>query len=448
QTPLVTPCYSWRPRLAAHRRRLPVEVTASRISLLLRPPNSRSSSLSLVAPPRRGFFSRGFGLGAGSRLRLRPNKATSSSASASSSSRVSPWRRRAWSSVSPLAAATSAMSCWRLALAVSSASRLLVSRTSASSADSCLICATIGSSPSVVGSPLVFALLPLVALASRAWWASTSLSSRWVSAYLALARCSSLRICALYSSALARQSTSSPSPLVGVLLSAVSAASSLLSSACSVSVPVSGSSVGSTSSRSGSVSFVSVVLSVMCSHSGMPCAFAAQKSPVNSVTTIPAVSLSIRDDSSKSIVSSLTIASENQQGCGRTTMLNPTEAAEKASELYEIRSRERKRLDTIRLYLQGRPELTYLPPDTPRELQALAKMARVPLMKLIVNATTQQMFVDGYQSADTEAADTIWREIWQSNRWDKKQIPLHKSTAAYGVAYGAILPAADDDAPP
>src|SRR5690606_33294732 len=67
--------------------------------------------------------------------------------------------------------------------------------------------------------------------------------------------------------------------------------------------------------------------------------------------------------------------------------------------------------------------------------------------KLIVNATTQQTFVGGYQSADTEAADTIWREIWQSNRWDKRQIPLHKSTAAYGLAYAAILPAADDDAP-
>src|SRR5690606_8924380 len=147
-----------------------------------------------------------------------------------------------------------------------------------------------------------------------------------------------------------------------------------------------GSSVGSTSSRSGSVSLVSVVLSVMCSHSGMLCAFAAQKSPVNSVTTIPAVSLSIRDDSSKSIVSSLTIASENQQGCGRTTMLNPTEAADKASERYDIRSREPNRLDTTRLYLQGRPALTSLPPHTPPELQALAKMARVPLMKLIVNA--------------------------------------------------------------
>lgn len=129
-------------------------------------------------------------------------------------------------------------------------------------------------------------------------------------------------------------------------------------------------------------------------------------------------------------------------------MLTPEEAAEKASELYEIRNQERRRLDRIRLYLQGRPELTFLPPDTPRELQALALMARVPLMGLIVKATTQQMFVDGYQTLDQDTADIIWRDVWQTNRWDKKQIPLHKSTAAYGVAYGVILPAADNGAPP
>jgi len=46
-------------------------------------------------------------------------------------------------------------------------------------------------------------------------------------------------------------------------------------------------------------------------------------------------------------------------------MLNPTEAAEKASELYEIRNRERKRLDTIRLYLQGRPSSPICPPTPP-----------------------------------------------------------------------------------
>src|SRR5690606_16330170 len=77
-----------------------------------------------------------------------------------------------------------------------------------------------------------------------------------------------------------------------------------------------------------------------------------------------------------------------------------------------------------------------------------AKMARVPLMKLIVNATTQQMFVAGYHSGDNEAADTIAREIWQSNRWAKRQIPPHNSTAVCGTSSGAILAAGDEDAPP
>ena len=127
-------------------------------------------------------------------------------------------------------------------------------------------------------------------------------------------------------------------------------------------------------------------------------------------------------------------------------MLNPTEAAEKASELYEIRNRERKRLDTIRLYLQGRPELTYLPPDTPRELQALAKWRVSP------HETDRQR----HHPANVRGRLPIRRHRSRRyhlaksavNRWDKKQIPLHKSTAAYGVAYGVILPAADDDAPP
>ncbi|WP_017602201.1 phage portal protein [Nocardiopsis lucentensis] len=128
--------------------------------------------------------------------------------------------------------------------------------------------------------------------------------------------------------------------------------------------------------------------------------------------------------------------------------LNPAEAAEKASELFELRNQERKRLDRIRLYLRGKPELTYLPTSAPRELQALAIMSRINLMGLIVKATTQQMFVDGYTATDQDAADTIWTQVWQSNRWDRRQIALHKSAAAYGVSYGTILPADGDGAPP
>ncbi len=128
--------------------------------------------------------------------------------------------------------------------------------------------------------------------------------------------------------------------------------------------------------------------------------------------------------------------------------LTPTEVAYRASELYELRMQERKRLDRIRMYLRGKPELTFLPPDVPRELQAIAMLSRVPLMGLIIKATVQQMFVDGYDATDKDAATRVWTQVWQTNRWDKRQIPLHKSTAAYGAAYGVILPSEGEAAPP
>lgn len=127
--------------------------------------------------------------------------------------------------------------------------------------------------------------------------------------------------------------------------------------------------------------------------------------------------------------------------------LSPRDAEEVASELFELRGQEGKRLDRIRTYLRGKPELTFLPTSAPRELQALAMMARIPLMELIIKATTQQMHVDGYTTQDTEDGDRIWREVWQTNRWDRKQIGVHRSAAAYGVAYATSMPS-EADAPP
>lgn len=128
--------------------------------------------------------------------------------------------------------------------------------------------------------------------------------------------------------------------------------------------------------------------------------------------------------------------------------LTPAEAAHKASELYELKQQERKRLERIRAYLRGKPELTFLPPSTPREIQALALMARIPLMDLIVKATTQQMFVDGYNAENQEAADRVWKLGWQTNRWDRKQIALHRGTAGYGAAFGTALPSEGENTPP
>lgn len=119
--------------------------------------------------------------------------------------------------------------------------------------------------------------------------------------------------------------------------------------------------------------------------------------------------------------------------------LTPEQAQEQANELYELRSKDRRRIEKIRDYLNNEARLTWLPLGTPRELQALAQMSRVNMMPLAVKATTQQMFVDGYSSDDPENAEIIWG-IWQRNRWDRKQIGVHKSAASYGVGYGVVMP--------
>ncbi|WP_165498695.1 phage portal protein [Streptomonospora litoralis] len=124
--------------------------------------------------------------------------------------------------------------------------------------------------------------------------------------------------------------------------------------------------------------------------------------------------------------------------------MSPSETEEKASELFELRQSERRDLDRKRAYLRGDPELTWLPANTPRELQALARMSRVNLCELAVKATSQQMFVDGYTSENKAGASQVWRQ-WQSNRWDRKQIGVNRAIGGYGVAYGIALPSDSSD---
>lgn len=119
--------------------------------------------------------------------------------------------------------------------------------------------------------------------------------------------------------------------------------------------------------------------------------------------------------------------------------LTADEAELIATDLYTIRNKDRDRLNKIKMYVQGEPRLTWLPPGAPRELQALAQMSRVNMIELVVRTSVQQLYVDGYTTADQGDAQTIWG-VWQANRWDARQIGLHRSISTYGVGYGTALP--------
>lgn len=124
--------------------------------------------------------------------------------------------------------------------------------------------------------------------------------------------------------------------------------------------------------------------------------------------------------------------------------LSRDEALRLADELYKIRQQESTRLDLIHGYLRDDPNerrLGGIPSGAPPDVVRLAKLSRVNLLKYIVNARVQAMYVDGFQTPDTPDNVPAWN-IWQRNRLDARQIGVHRAGLAYGAAYTTVLPGA------
>lgn len=119
--------------------------------------------------------------------------------------------------------------------------------------------------------------------------------------------------------------------------------------------------------------------------------------------------------------------------------LSNTDAVEKAQMLMQIRSREASRLNRIHDYLVDKQRLSWLPPSVPREVRDLAKISRVNVLKFVVRAVVQSMYVDGFRKPREADNEPSW-EVWQRNRMDARQIGVHRAGVSYGAAYVTVLP--------
>src|SRR5690606_24691722 len=138
---------------------------------------------------------------------------------------------------------------------------------------------------------------------------------------------------------------------------------------------------------------------------------------------------------------------------GVVAMLGP-EAAKKLvkDELFPRWEQERDRLDKIDRWYRWEQEPIKLPRRATPEHKVLAQMAQVPWLNLVVTATAQAMYVDGYRSsadpagvtddADPEKVSPPWR-AWLANAMDRRQIAVHRYMLAYGYAFVRVLPGED-----
>ena len=135
------------------------------------------------------------------------------------------------------------------------------------------------------------------------------------------------------------------------------------------------------------------------------------------------------------------------------TILTDAEAPGWAKRLLGYRTAEEPRLDRIFQYLRDpnaedarrttgvltNGPLRWLNSSVPQDVKRLAEMSRVNMLKFVVNATTQVMYVDGFRAPRESDEQPSW-QTWQQNRMDARQIGVHRSALSYGATYVVVLP--------
>jgi hypothetical protein len=129
-----------------------------------------------------------------------------------------------------------------------------------------------------------------------------------------------------------------------------------------------------------------------------------------------------------------------------------------AEELHSTHVRERTELDVLRQYVTGKQALPLVVPrDAPREVQEMARISRINIISIVVNALVESLYVDNMRAVDddadvpeldpeqltepTEAEQTvseIWR-VWQRNKLDRGQSGLYRAVFTYGWAYQVVV---------
>jgi len=134
-------------------------------------------------------------------------------------------------------------------------------------------------------------------------------------------------------------------------------------------------------------------------------------------------------------------------------MLGPESARKLVKdELYPKWEHERDHLDLIDRWLRWKQDKIPLPRKATPELQALAALSKVPWLSLVVTATAQALYVDGYRSrldpagaTDDAVEDEVsppWR-TWLANGMDRRQIAVHRAGLGYGYSFVKVLPGED-----
>lgn len=128
--------------------------------------------------------------------------------------------------------------------------------------------------------------------------------------------------------------------------------------------------------------------------------------------------------------------------------LTGEQVVEIADYLHETHVRERQEFDPLRLYLTGKQAMPIVvPADAPAEVREMARISRINLIKIVVEALVESLYVDNMRSVEpddpeNDPAQQVWK-VWQANRLDRAQAGLYRAVFTYGFGFMRAVPGVD-----
>lgn len=108
--------------------------------------------------------------------------------------------------------------------------------------------------------------------------------------------------------------------------------------------------------------------------------------------------------------------------------------------------KERERLERVDRWYRWNPEDPQLPRGATTELKYLLQLSKTPWLNLVVTTVAQTLYVDGYRSPESSDLSPLWR-TWQANKFNARQVAIHRGALAYGHAYATAFPGEDASGP-
>lgn len=116
-------------------------------------------------------------------------------------------------------------------------------------------------------------------------------------------------------------------------------------------------------------------------------------------------------------------------------MLTHASAIAMAREHFPQFLEQRAEAKVAEAWIRGNNAKPSKPLQATREYTELGDRAPTPWLGLVVTSVAQSLYAEGHRPRQGREDSKVWRELWQPNGMDARQIPVHRGALGHGLAF-------------